>query len=135
MHQLFKDKFQVLDLKITEVEAKVGCSKNYLSRFINGPQTLPRKWEVKIQAFIDGIEKELKALPVKNPDLLRPWIKIVEDYCKGAGIEPEFLVMEHKDLKKSAGTPKFVFPKAKEVAPAPTGNSFMDEQRKKKCGF
>jgi transcriptional regulator with XRE-family HTH domain len=105
MHQILKDKFKELSLKLSEVEARIGCPKNYLSRFVNGEgTTLPPKWEKKIQAFIDGIEKELTALPVKNPDLLRPWIKQIEDYCTAVGKDPEGLIADHKAL---AGLKRF----------------------------
>ena len=106
MHQLFKDKFKELDLSIAEVETKIGCTANYLSRFINGKQTLPGKWEKKIQEFINGIEKQLKNVAPLNQNILRPWIPKIESFCLSHGIEPEDLIEWYKSPEMGPVKPK-----------------------------
>lgn len=152
MHEEFKKKFKELDLKLADVEAKIECPENYLSRFINGPKDLPPKWEKKIRSFVEGIEKELAAMPVKNPDLLRPWIKIIEEYCLSVGLDPEGLIEAHKKyvalLKKSPLTIQTGQESSKEVkvqdlsAPPASSNytvntlsNWAEENRKKKLGL
>ena len=148
-HKQFQAKFKELSLSLSEVEQKIDCPKNYLSQFINGSRELPKKWENKITEFLDGIKKTLAKLeaPPPNPDLLRPWIKQVEEYCKTIGKDPEGLIEDHKALagfkritEAAVGAGKV---KIQNLNPDPIKDNhsinarsdWMAEQRKKKCGF
>ena|ERR1700738_4021356 len=147
MHERFKNEFKEFGLSLSQVEDKIGVKKNYLSQFINGPRDLPVKWEAPIDAFINEIRQHLKKLdpPPPNPDLLRPWIKIIENYCAGAGIQPEDLVEGYKKLLQlqnikiqsvvtyEVHTP----PKSEEkhINSAPQMSDWATERRKKKLGF
>jgi hypothetical protein len=52
MHEIFKTKLAESNISITNLEIGIGCPRNYLSRFINGDQTLPKKWEPKIEEYL-----------------------------------------------------------------------------------
>lgn len=152
MHQRIKDEMKEFNLTLSEIEAKIECPKNYLSQFINGTRDLPKKWEKAIDDFFAGIRQHLKKLdpPPLNPDILRPWIVVVEKYCREvAGIDPEKLVEEHRSQIKEI---KALKEKAKvsviNLTPEPpktnytinTSNplalsNWAEENRKKKLGL
>jgi hypothetical protein len=52
MHEIFKTRMAESNISITTLEIGIGCSRNYLSRFINGDQVLPKKWEPKIEEYL-----------------------------------------------------------------------------------
>jgi|ERR1700690_370751 len=100
MHQRFKKEFEALELSFSEVEQAINCPKNYLSRFVNGTGTLPTKWEKPIDDFLAALKKNVEKItdPPPNLELLKPWVKQIEDYCKAIGKDPEGLIEDHKAL-------------------------------------
>lgn len=149
MHQEFKDRIERLGLSLYEIEKKIGCSKNYLSQFINGTRDLPKKWEKPIADFIAGVKRAVDKIEEKpaNPYVLMPWIKSIEDYCKMIGKDPEGLIEDHKALagfkritEAAIGSGKVQIQDlnanpAKGNYAINTHSDWMAEQRKKKCGF
>lgn len=79
VHTEFQKRFKELALSFAEVEKAIECPQNYLSRFINGSQSLPAKWETKIRAFladkvvpqtaVEQIEAKISALQTENEHL------------------------------------------------------------------
>jgi len=104
MHEEFQKSFKDNDLSISVVEEGISCPKNYLSRFINGKQTLPSKWEKKIREYLKNVVFASKAgIQAKDAEKFfqKAWVPMIEKYClEEAGIDPEKLIDEHRGLKK-----------------------------------
>lgn len=104
MHKEFQKALKDNDLSISMVEEAVKCPKNYLSRFINGSQALPGKWEKKIREFLKGVTLAANAgIKPKDVDKFyqKAWVPLIEKYClEEAGIDPETLIQDHRNLKK-----------------------------------
>lgn len=150
MHQEFKNEFEKLGLRLSEVEHRIECPKNYLSQFINGTRELPNKWEVKIRTFLAAINKAVEKIEAPTPklELLKPWVKLMEDYCKTLGMDPESLIEDHKNLKKkiselSKAVKNAPHTQINDVANNPpktnhtinTMSNWAEENRKKKLGL
>lgn len=155
MHQEFQKVFKDKELSFSTVEEAIKCPKNYLSRFINGPKPLPGKWEKKIREFLKGLALVANAgIKPKEADKFfqKGWVPLIEKYClEEAGIDPEGLIEQHRNLKKKVEELKKAIPKVQvtdltndppktnltiNTGPAKAAlSNWAEEYRKKKLGL